>query len=48
MATFTKVTLQFGNDYSYLFMVMDEEGWFLDFSSQRIFEEPDKGMLAAL
>ena len=43
-----RISLHFGNDDSYLFMELEFAGGFLDFCSQRIFEESDNGMLATL
>ena len=42
------VTLQFGDDYSDLFMELDDIGAFADFTSERIFEDKTGGKLAAL
>ena len=44
--TADQITLEFGNDWSMLYSEVELAGGFLDFSSQRIFEESGKGILA--
>ena len=43
-----QISLQFGDDNFYLFAELEQAGGFLDFCSQRIFEESDKGRLAII
>ena len=43
-----KITLRFGNDGSAQFAALSNAGAFDDFTSQRIFEESDSGILASL
>ena len=43
-----QVTLKFGDDGSELFAALSNAGAFDDFTSQRIFEESDSGILASL
>ncbi len=41
-----RITLKFGNDWSMLYSEVSLAGGFLEFSSQRIFEESNSGILA--
>ena len=47
-ATLDKVTLKFGDDGSAQFSALTSAGAFLDATSERIFEESGKGILASL
>ena len=43
-----KITLKFGDDGSCMFAILSGMGAFADFTSERIFEESGKGVLASL
>ena len=43
-----RITLKFGDDGSEQYAILTAQGAFADYSSEKIFEDKDKGMLAAL
>ena len=43
-----RITLKFGDDGSEQYAMLTAQGAFADYSSEKIFEDKDRGMLAAL